>query len=139
MVKMASQLLGTKAMLQDLGVSIKLKILTDASAAQGIAARRGLGQVRHIEVSTLWLQDQVNKNRIQIEKVKGTENLADPMTKHTGNIDHEVFTKGTEIEFRKGRHELAPQVESGIDPTNCENEEENWEPGGKPHMESRVC
>ena len=92
-VKMGSQLLGTKSMLADLGITVKLKILTDASAAQGIAARRGLGQVRHIEVSTLWLQDQVNKGIIQIEKVKGTENLADSMTKHTGETDHEVFHK----------------------------------------------
>ena len=68
LVKMRSQLLGTRAMLQDLGITIKLKILTDASAAQGIAARRGLGQVRHIEVSTLWLQDQVNKMTSKLRK-----------------------------------------------------------------------
>ena len=59
------------------------------------------------------------------------------MTKHIGEIDNEVFINGTEVEFRKGRHELAPQVESGIDPTNYENEEDTWEPGGKPDMETR--
>ena len=90
LVKMGAQLLGTKSMLEYLGIVIKLKKLTDASAAQGIAASRGLGQVRHIEVSILWLQDQVNKNIIQIEKVEGTENLADSMTKHTRKTDHEV-------------------------------------------------
>ena len=106
-------------MLQDLGIDVKLKILTDASAAQGIAARRGLGQVRHIEVSQLWLQDQVNKGTIQVEKVKGTGNLADALTKHVGGPDHKVHTEGTDVEFRNGRHALAPETEIS------ENEESN--------------
>ena len=46
LVKMGSQLLGTRSMLADLGITIKLRIRTDASAAQGIAARRGLGTSR---------------------------------------------------------------------------------------------
>ena len=59
------------------------------------------------------------------------------MTEHTGKTEHEVFTNGTDVEFRKGRHELEPQVENGIDPTNCENEDNILEPEGKPDMETR--
>ena len=57
MVKAASQGIGTKAMLKDLGGIIDKPINTrsDASAAIGIAQRRGMGKVRHIETNQLWL------------------------------------------------------------------------------------
>ena len=50
-VKSGSIALGCRAMARDLGVDGKIKIITDASAAKGITMRRGLGQVRHIEVN----------------------------------------------------------------------------------------
>ena len=57
MVKGASVGLGIQAMLGDLGWehqgSINLK--TDASAAIGIANRVGVGKIRHIEVSQLFV------------------------------------------------------------------------------------
>ena len=106
-------MLGTKAMLADLGIVIKLKIVTDASAAQGIAARRGLGQVRHIEVGQLWLQEKVNKGQIVIEKVWGKTNIADALTKHVNGEDHAMHIKETGLIMAEGRHELAPAREDG--------------------------
>ena len=47
MVKGASIALGIQSMLSDLGVNIKIRVRTDASAAKGIATRRGLGKIRH--------------------------------------------------------------------------------------------
>ena len=38
-------------MMEELGVKIWVKLKTDASAAKGIATRRGMEKVRHIEVS----------------------------------------------------------------------------------------
>ena len=43
---------------------------TDSSAAKGIAARKGLGKARHIDVSQLWVQQEVHRNMITIVKVK---------------------------------------------------------------------
>ena len=51
MVKGASLGLGLKALMGDLGIDSKVRIRTDASAAKGIATRKGLGKVRHIEVN----------------------------------------------------------------------------------------
>ena len=46
--------------MKELGVEVDLRLMTDASAALGIATRRGLGNVRHIEVSKLWIQEKVS-------------------------------------------------------------------------------
>ena len=61
-------------MLGDLGVDLQIRIRTDASAAKGIATRRGLGKVRHIEVNQLWLQKKVSRGEIHVMKVKGEGN-----------------------------------------------------------------
>ena len=82
MVRGGAQGLGALTLLNDMGVSMKLRLRTDASVAKSIASRRGIGRVRHIEVNQLWLQERVNKGQIEIEKVDGKINRADLLTKH---------------------------------------------------------
>ena len=50
-------------------------------AAKSIAERLGVGKVRHLDVRWLWLQQEVRRGVIELEKVKGTENIADVGTK----------------------------------------------------------
>ena len=82
LTKASSVGLGIKGMCGDLGVPTHVEVLTDASAAKGIATRIGLGKVRHLETSQLWLQAKVADESIRIVKVKGTENPADALTKY---------------------------------------------------------
>ena len=53
----------------------------DASAALGIIGRRGLGKVRHIDTSHLWIQETAANKRAHYRKVEGSVNPADLMTK----------------------------------------------------------
>ena len=66
-------------------MKIKLTVLTDSTAAKGIASRRGLGKVRHIEVNQLWVQEKVANGDIELNNVGTGENLADSLTKHVDN------------------------------------------------------
>ena len=52
-------------------VCIGITVLIDASAAKGICSRRGLGKLRHIEVSLLWVQEKVRDKTIDLQKVPG--------------------------------------------------------------------
>ena len=109
-VKGAGIAIGLQNMLKDFDVEMKIEIRTDASAAKGIANRRGLGKVRHMEVSQLWVQEKVSEGRIKIVKVKGEDNIADALTKH---VDHDNITRhltGTGQRIANGRHELAPTM-----------------------------
>ena len=54
-VRGASQGFGIRGMMGDLGISVSVTLNTDATAARGIALRKGLGKVRHIEVNQLWV------------------------------------------------------------------------------------
>ena len=69
MVRGGSMGLGINAIARDSGLSFKFIVKPDASAAKGISSRRGLGKVRHIDVSPLWLQDRVSKGDIGIKSL----------------------------------------------------------------------
>ena len=47
----------------------------------GIPQRIGLGRVRHLAVSDLWVQQRVQRGSVIIKKVPGKRNGADLMTK----------------------------------------------------------
>ena len=86
-VRSACALLGLQAMAKDFGVVKPARLHLDATAAKGIAARRGAGRVRHIDTQTLWLQRAVAEKRFVVVKVDGTKNPANLGTKHVDSKD----------------------------------------------------
>ena len=59
-------------------------VRSDASAALGIAHRRGRGgKTRHVKVRYLWIQDAVENK--ELETGRTSENLAETLTKFLAN------------------------------------------------------
>ena len=82
-----AEAMGSRSILEDLGIARKIRLSEDSSAAKGIADRTGLGKVRHIEVNQLWIQEKVKNKEFEIRRVKGLDNLADALTKHVDGED----------------------------------------------------
>ena len=59
-----------------------MALYADSSAALAIAKRKGAGKLRHINVSSLWLQDIQDREGAQYLKIEGTKNPSDLMTKY---------------------------------------------------------
>ena len=57
-------------------------VYADSSAALAIANRKGAGKLRHINISSLWIQEKQDLHQLEMRKVLGTENPADLMTKY---------------------------------------------------------
>ena len=110
LVKGASVAMGVRSMHREMGLDIRIRVNTDASAAKGIASRRGLGKIRHVEVHQLWVQDKVAEGEIEVRKVEGKSNLADLLTKHCTSEDIRVHMHHTCQDYMPGRHALMPQV-----------------------------
>ena len=66
MVRGGAEGLGTRSILEDMGINMKIKLSEDSTAAKGIADRTGLGKVRHIEVNQLWIQEKVKNKEFQM-------------------------------------------------------------------------
>ena len=109
-VKGASNAMGITGMLCDLGVSQSVAVSTDSSAAKGIANRRGLGKVRHVELSELWVQDQVARGRITMYKIDGSDNPSDSLTKHSCSDRISQTLRVCNQVIVPGRHAIMPEV-----------------------------
>ena len=68
--------------MKDWGVESSGVIYAASPAALAIAKRQGAGKLRHISVSSLWIQERQDKEELELRKALGTENPADMMTKH---------------------------------------------------------
>ena len=103
--------IGIVGLIEDLtGMRMSIKLATDSSAAKGIATRKGVGKVKHLETRTLWVQDQVERGRVRIQKVHGNSNPAQILTKYlSGNKLRDLLTRFP-AEFREGRHQLTPMI-----------------------------
>ena len=83
-VRGAGQGLGYQVLLQNIGLELPLRVWTESSAALGICSRQGLGELRHIDTRTLWVQQAVRNNkRLVLKKVIGEDNPEDFLTKHS--------------------------------------------------------
>ena len=102
--------LGFQSSARDLGWEYAVKVHTDASAAIGIARRRGLGKVRHLDVTDLWVQEKVRSKAVDLQKIPGDKNPADALTKY---VDRSILNKAmAKMNLIKmdGRASMAPKA-----------------------------
>ena len=97
-------------MAEELEITVSIKIHADSSAAIGIVRRRGLGRIRHLDCTDLWLQERIRGEGFAVDKVDGSLNPADMLTK---TIDRATLNK--HLAFincypEAGRAESAPQL-----------------------------
>ena len=80
--KGASTGLGMQNIAKYLGFDIPVRIRSDACAAIGIARRRKLGKIRHLDVEDLWVQQRIRDRNVDPVKVLGSDHPADMLTKY---------------------------------------------------------
>ena len=102
-----------QSLMADVGLKAKLEVRSDATAAIGMVARIGLGKVRHLSVSDLWVQHAAKDGRIRYSKLAGSQNPADLLTKSVGR--ELLFRHCNKIGavILQGRSGLAPQRRLG--------------------------
>ena len=108
MVKCSSELMGMRSAMRDWGVESSGVVYADSSAALAIANRKGAGELRHINVSSLWIQEKKDLHVLEIGKVLGTENPVDLMTKYFTRSVMDVH-----LDFRSQRRESG-RAKSGL-------------------------
>ena len=102
--------LGMKSIIQDLGFKVRVRIHSDACAAIGMARRRGLGRVRHLDVEDLWIQATVRESHVDLLKVAGSENPADILTKYvSADLMNKMLLK-LNLNFMEGRSPAALEL-----------------------------
>ena len=99
MVDGATRSIGFQSMTGELGVKMDITIFTDSSAAKSFASQRGLKRIRHLEVKALWIQEEICRGRLRVEKVLGVENSANVCTKFLGSQELRDACWGMNVEI----------------------------------------
>ena len=105
-----AEALGFQSLARDMGWTYEINVHSDATAALGIARRRGLGKVRHLDVTDLWIQEKVRAKAVTLHKIDGSKNPADVLTKY---VDHATMSRALDfLSLRRldGRAALAPKA-----------------------------
>ena len=83
-------MMGIQSLMKELGDQItNMTLYVDAKATIGMVSRKGVGSVKHIQASELWVQDAVRRGVIGLRKVDTTLDPADLMTKHLDKATRE--------------------------------------------------
>ena len=72
-----SEALGIVDVARDFGDVTRPVAHADASAAIGVAQRKGFGSVRHMDTHTLWTQEEILAKSVKVLEVNGERNPAD--------------------------------------------------------------
>ena len=104
----AAQALGLQSLLLDLGWRLKIRVHSDATAAIGICRRKGIGKIRHLATTDLWIQDKVRSKALELVKVLGTDNPADVLTKYVNRQSMEKAIAAMGLVVLSGRPISAP-------------------------------
>ena len=105
-----AEALGFQSLAKDLGWHYRIVVHSDATAAIGIARRRGLGKVRHLDVTDLWVQEKIRSKAVELRKVAGASNPADILTKYVERPTLEAALKFMNLEKMEGRAATAPKA-----------------------------
>ena len=69
-----------------------------------------MGRIRHLDVTDLWVQEKFTSKAASIDKVLGTENPADILTKHVDGPALKVALQKMGMVALDGRSGVAPQA-----------------------------
>ena len=76
----------------------------------GIATRKGLRKVKHLETRTLWAQDKIDEGKV-VEKIGGDRNVADILTKYLSSPRLRSLLAELPVAELEVRHSLAPPLQ----------------------------
>ena len=97
--------------MSDFGVESSGVVYADSSAALAIANRKGAGKLRHINISTLWIQEKQDFHQLEMRKVLGTKNPANLMTKYLARSVIDIHLQFIGQRRAEGRAQAGLQVQ----------------------------
>ena len=73
----------------------------DSCTARGMSARQGLGKIRHVDASFLWLHQAVQEGCLTVLCVPTSESLSDTFTKSLSQADADCCYRCMNYHMRK--------------------------------------
>ena len=106
LVTLVAEMCGANSLAKDWNLEYKFGVNMDATAAIGMAGRRGLGKVKHVHTVFLWIQERLQEYKAVVKKQHTSDMLADILTKFLPRETLEKLLKRMGYVYRDSRHSL---------------------------------
>ena len=103
LVKATSEAIGIAQLAESWGMRVDANIFVDSSAALAVTNRKGCGKLRHVRIGHLWVQELAAEEQVRFNKVRGTANPADLLTKHLAAAQRNRLMPAIGLESRDGK------------------------------------
>ena len=113
-VKLCTEVLGITQLAADWNIKMEGKLYVDSNAAIGVVHRKGNGELRHVKVGSLWIQEKVDEKDVEVRNVKGENNPADLLTKNVNQEKVERFCWMANQARTKGRADKGLKVAENV-------------------------
>ena len=100
--------IGLQSIARDMGLHWRIDLYNGATAAIGMARRKGMGRIRHLHVTDLWVQEKFNNQLAFLHKLLGAKNPADLVTKYTEKAILTMALGKIGMQILDGRSAVAP-------------------------------
>ena len=77
----ASESKGIVSLLKEMGCEMKPALAIDAKATEHLLHRQGIGRLKHVDASYLWMKEGIISKRLRVRRVNIEENVSDQVTK----------------------------------------------------------
>ena len=112
-VRVASRATGARNRCVDLGFELwsyaLLQVCTDSAATEGVASRRGVGSIRHLETGNLWVHTSLHSGRFALVEVDGKSDIADLTMKRVERCVLASHLSSLSLRISWARAALAPK------------------------------
>jgi hypothetical protein len=100
-----------RVLLGDWGLTAKVQIATDSSAAKSFCSKRGLVRAqRHVQTRYLWVQERIAAGDITVIKVSTVDNVSDILTKSVSRILMQKQLQTLKLSFEGSKSKLQREV-----------------------------
>ena len=106
LVTLVAEMCGVNSLAKDWNLEYKFGINMDATAAIGMAGRRGLGKVKHVHTVFLWIQERLQELKAVVKKQHTSDMLADILTKFLPRESLEKLLRRMGYVYREAEHNL---------------------------------
>ena len=109
-LRSATESLGLVQLAASWGIGLRASVHVDSSAALAVTSRQGNGRLRHVRIADLWIQEARERGLVECQKILGTQNPADAMTKHLAPGRLEEMTSKLRQQVREGEAKARLQL-----------------------------
>ena len=100
-----------RALAKDFGFDWSIDLHSGAMATIGVRKRKGLGRIRHLAESDVWIQDKLRSGDLIRYKVLGAKNPSDILTKYADRHCLEKHLLRMSLQVSDGRAATAPSIQ----------------------------